>query len=163
MPGYWTIHLPDAAATARLGALIADAAEAGDTILLSGDIGAGKSHLARALIAARRARAGELQEDIPSPSFTLVQTYRAGPVEIWHVDLYRLGDPGEAAELGLDEAMGHVMAVVEWPEKLPPHLVTDAATRIALAPSGEGRIATIRPGGALAGRLAPLLAEMADA
>ena len=75
---------------------------AGDVLLLEGPIGAGKTAFARALIAARLAAAGAPAEDIPSPTFTLVQTYLAGPLEIWHADLYRLSHPDEAAELGLE-------------------------------------------------------------
>jgi tRNA threonylcarbamoyladenosine biosynthesis protein TsaE len=162
-PSCVTLPLPDADATARLGALLARAVRAGDTILLSGEIGAGKSHLARALIAALRAAAGEPPEDIPSPSYTLVQTYRAGATEIWHIDLYRLGDPGEVAELGLSEALGEAICLVEWPERLPPHLVPAEASTIALSPQGEGRLARLVLRGGLARRLGSILRAPADA
>ncbi len=89
----------------------------GDVLLLSGDIGSGKSHFARALITARLEPLG-LQEDIPSPTYTLVQTYQAGDVEIWHADLYRLCDPAEVSELGLTDAFTTAVCLVEWPDLL---------------------------------------------
>ena len=110
-----TIRLPDENATAALAGTIAPLLAAGDTLLLSGPIGAGKSAFARALI---RARLGNPQEEVPSPTFTLVQTYDAGEVEIWHCDLYRLSHPDEAAELGLQEAMATAICLIEWPDRL---------------------------------------------
>ncbi len=90
----------------------------GDTVLLSGPVGAGKSLFCRALIQARQAAVGRALEDVPSPSYTLVQTYDVGPVEIWHADLYRLGDPSEVTELGLDEAMDRAIVLIEWADRL---------------------------------------------
>ena len=106
-------------------------------VLLEGPIGAGKSHLARALI---RARLGRM-EDVPSPTFTLVQTYQAD-VEIWHADLYRLSHPDEVAELGLEDAFSHAICLIEWPDRLG-RLTPANAIRIALSTSGEGRSVTI--------------------
>ena len=79
-------------------------------------MGAGKSVLARAIIGEAQRLAGEIVEDVPSPSFTLVQTYAAGGHEIWHCDLYRLGDPDDLTELGLDEALIGAILLIEWPE-----------------------------------------------
>lgn len=107
----------DADETAGFAAMLAPRLGAGDTILLHGDLGAGKTHFARALIQARLAVAG-LAEDVPSPSFTLVQTYSDGEIEIWHADLYRLTGPGEVIELGLEEAFGTAICLVEWPDRL---------------------------------------------
>ena len=90
---------------------------AGDTVLLAGPVGVGKSHFARALIQDRLASLGRM-EDVPSPSFTLVQTYDLDDVILWHVDLYRLHGTGEIAELGLDEAFSEAICLVEWPERL---------------------------------------------
>ncbi len=104
--------------TAAFGAALAPALQAGDVILLEGDVGAGKTHLARAIIRARLAAAGKEEEDIPSPTFTLVQTYDAGSCEIWHADLYRVGDPAECYELGLPDAFDTAVCLVEWPEAL---------------------------------------------
>ena len=132
-----TILLPDAAATDRLGAWLADRLRAGDCLLLSGPIGAGKSHLARALI---RARLGRF-EDVPSPTFTLVQTYQAD-VEIWHADLYRLSHPDEVLELGLDEAFSTAICLIEWPDRLGK-LAPKNAVLVTLSTLGEGRQAQL--------------------
>jgi tRNA threonylcarbamoyladenosine biosynthesis protein TsaE len=106
-------------ATDALARRLADATEQGDTLLLSGELGAGKSHFARAFI--RHALGpGSAETDIPSPSFTLVQTYETETGEIWHADLYRLGGPEESLELGLDEAMDTARCLIEWPERLAP-------------------------------------------
>ncbi len=87
---------------------------AGDCLLLSGAIGAGKSHFARALIQSRLPR----PEDIPSPTFTLVQIYDLEFTELWHCDLYRLSDPFEVIELGLLEAFDAAVCLIEWPDRL---------------------------------------------
>ena len=100
--------------TAKFAARLAPLLRAGDTILLSGQIGAGKSAFSRALIRARLGR----QEDVPSPTFTIVQTYHAEDVEIWHCDLYRLTHPDEALELGLSEAFETAICLIEWPDRL---------------------------------------------
>jgi tRNA threonylcarbamoyladenosine biosynthesis protein TsaE len=123
-----TLTLADAAATERLAAAIAPRLARGDFLGLSGGLGAGKSLFARALIAARLAAVGRAEE-IPSPSYTLVQTYDLGDAELWHADLYRLGTPGEVVELGLDEAFDRAIAVVEWAERLGDAL---PARRLAL-------------------------------
>ena len=101
--------------TAAFAARLAARLGPGDTVLLSGEIGAGKSALARALI---RARLGDPVAEVPSPTFTLVQTYRAPDVEIWHADLYRLGDADEVRELGLEAAFDTAICLVEWPDRL---------------------------------------------
>lgn len=133
-----TFDLPDPAATDRLAEALAGALGPGDTLLLEGPIGAGKSHLSRALI---RARLGSPNEDVPSPSFTLVQTYPADP-PIWHADLYRLSHPDEVLELGLDEAFGSAICLVEWPDRLGAATPKDAI-RLRLSHQGEGRRAEI--------------------
>ena len=94
-------HLPDEGATTRLGEDLAMALRAGDVLALSGDLGAGKTTLARGLI---RAMAGDEGLDVPSPTFTLVQSYDTR-VPLNHFDLYRLGSPDELDELGLDEML----------------------------------------------------------
>lgn len=133
MPHTVSAFLPSEGETADLGRWLAPRLVAGDCVLLEGPIGAGKSHLARALI---RARLGRM-EDVPSPTFTLVQTYQAD-VEIWHADLYRLSHPDEVAELGLEEAFSQAICLIEWPDRLG-HLTPAHAIRIALTASGEGR------------------------
>lgn len=86
----------------------------GDTLLLSGPIGAGKSTFARAVIQARLGYA----EDVPSPTFTLVQVYDHPDGDMWHCDLYRLTDSQEVFELGLDEAFADAICLIEWPDRL---------------------------------------------
>ena len=127
------IPLPDETATDALARRCAARARPGDTFLLEGEIGAGKSHFARAFI---RARLGA-ETEVPSPTFTLMQTY--GPEEaIWHVDLYRLADTGELVELGLDEALGRAICLIEWPDRLGDLRPRDAAI-LHFSVSGAGR------------------------
>jgi len=103
--------LKDEAATASLGARLASLARVGDVITLSGPLGVGKTALARGFIAAL-GHDGE----VPSPSFALVQPYDEVSPRVWHVDLYRLEEPSEIDELGLDSAAGAVL-LIEWPER----------------------------------------------
>ena len=136
-----TLFLPDAEATTRLGARIAPMLRPGDTLLLHGPIGAGKTHFARAVVQARLAAVG-LREDVPSPTFTLVQVYQAGDVEIWHSDLFRLTHPDEVTELGLQDAFDTAICLVEWPEKLADLAPADAL-HLRFAAQGEGRSVSI--------------------
>lgn len=125
-----SLILADEAATGRLAAAIAVASRPGDLILLAGDLGAGKTAFARAFI---RTRAGSAI-DVPSPTFTLVQTYDLPGGSIWHVDLYRTARTAEARELGLDEALADAIVLIEWPERLGPALgAVLAADRLDLA------------------------------
>lgn len=135
------LPLPSEADTAALGVRLASVAQPGDCLLLSGPIGAGKSTLARAFI---RGRCGK-GEDVPSPTFTLVQVYEDGKTEIWHADLYRLTHPDEVWELGLDDAFLKAICLVEWPDRLGKH-VPDGALHLALEADGDGRRAVIRGG-----------------
>ncbi len=142
-PAPLSLILPDARATEALGQRLAELARPGDVILLEGPIGAGKSCLARACIRARLGR----EEEVPSPTFTLVQVYEAD-VEICHADLYRLTHPDEVWELGLDDAFQTAICLVEWPDRLGDHVPPDALS-IRLDAAGEGRRAVIgggRPG-----------------
>jgi len=143
-----SIPLADEAATDRLAVWLAHRLRAGDCVLLDGPIGAGKSHLARALIRARLGR----PEDVPSPTFTLVQVYEAAGVDIWHADLYRLSHPDEVLELGLADAFGQAICLVEWPDRLGA-LAPPDSLRLSLSMAGDGRIALLRGGrdGLLAG------------
>ena len=137
--------LPDPDATSRLGAAIAAALEPGDAVLLYGPLGMGKSTLARGLIRAMT-RPGE---DVPSPTFTLVQFYESEP-PVAHFDLYRLSRPGEAAEIGLDEALDEGCAVIEWPERLgdePARWLGPDILTVVLAERGAGRLATVSGAG----------------
>ena len=141
------MKLADEAATARLGAAIAAALQPGEAICLSGPLGAGKSTLARALV---RALTGA-GEDVPSPTFTLVQFYDGPRLKVAHFDLYRLSNPDEAYEIGLDEALDDGAAVIEWPERLAGRLPADRLD-VGIAFEDEGRRATLTPHGAWEGR-----------
>lgn len=136
-----TLDLPTAADTEALGRRLATLTASGDVILLEGPIGAGKSCLARAFIRARMGR----EEEVPSPSFTLVQVYEADGVEIWHADLYRLTHPDEVLELGLDDAFTSAICLVEWPDRLGTHVPPDAL-RLRLEAKGDGRRAVVTGG-----------------
>lgn len=107
-------RLPSLADTQQMARVVAGALRPGDVILLSGPLGAGKSAFARSIIMSLI----QSDEPTPSPTFTLVQTYEAPRFDIWHFDLYRLSDPSEAQELGLDEALKASVLLVEWPERL---------------------------------------------
>lgn len=108
-------HGPDA--TAGLARRLAGMVRAGDVLLLAGPVGAGKTHFARSLIQARLAQAG-LREDVPSPTFTLVQTYDDGRVPMVHADLYRLSSVDEVFEIGLADAFDTAVTVIEWPDRM---------------------------------------------
>lgn len=135
------LNLACADDTARLGQWLAPKLVPGDCLLLNGPIGAGKSHFARALILARLGR----REDVPSPTFTLVQTYQAD-VEIWHADLYRLTHPDEVLELGLDAAFDTAISIIEWPDRLGKSCPADAI-RLGFEHMGDARLVRIDLGG----------------
>jgi tRNA threonylcarbamoyladenosine biosynthesis protein TsaE len=143
--------LADEEATTALATRIAPVLQPGDTLLLDGEIGAGKSAFARALI---RARLGRMEE-VPSPTFTLVQTYEDDAADLWHCDLYRLTDPDEALELGLDAAFEAAICLVEWPDRLgvatPPN-----ALRLAFSAGDDHHELTISGPAEWAKRLSAL-------
>jgi tRNA threonylcarbamoyladenosine biosynthesis protein TsaE len=142
------MNLADEAATGRLGAAVAARLESGEAVCLSGPLGAGKSTLARALVRALTTPT----EEVPSPTFTLVQFYDGPRLAVAHFDLYRLSNPDEAYEIGLDEALDAGAAVIEWPERLEGRLPPDRLDiEIALADDG-GRTARVTPHGAWEGR-----------
>jgi tRNA threonylcarbamoyladenosine biosynthesis protein TsaE len=154
-----SLHLACPEDTDRLGRILASCLRAGDTVLLEGPVGAGKTHLARALI---RARLGE-SEDVPSPTFTLVQTYETAETEIWHADLYRLSHSDEIAELGLEAAFDSAICLVEWPDRLGT-LAPAEALHLRLTPEAEGRHARIDGGRAgFLAQIAALWAETSEA
>jgi len=125
---HMTVALPDLAATASLGAAIAGTLARGDAVLLRGDLGSGKTTLARAILTAMG-----VDETVPSPTFTLVQTYETARFPVSHYDLYRLKRASEMDELGLDEALDDGAALIEWPERAEDRLPSDALTVHLLA------------------------------
>ena len=141
------MRLADEAATARLGAALAGLLRPGESVCLSGPLGAGKSTLALALVRALTSPA----EEVPSPSFTLVQFYEGPRLRVAHFDLYRLSNPDEAYEIGLDEALEEGAAIIEWPERLAGRLPADRLD-VEIAFDGAGRRARLTPHGAWEGR-----------
>jgi tRNA threonylcarbamoyladenosine biosynthesis protein TsaE len=117
--------------TNALGEWIAAELRAGDTIALEGDLGAGKTTLARAIL-----RALGVSGEVPSPSFTLVQHYDAPHLKVAHCDFYRIEDPAEVDELGLEDAVNEGALLVEWPERAPGRVARDAL-RIRIGILGE--------------------------
>ena len=142
------ITLADAAATLALGRRLGGALGPGDVVCLSGNLGAGKTTLARGAIEAWTGYADE----VPSPTYTLVQTYDGERGELWHVDLYRLKQPDDAWELGLEDAFASAACLVEWPERLGGRLPADRLD-VELKPEGEGRTAALTAHGAWRAKL----------
>ena len=128
------LALPDEAATAGLARVLGRSLEVGDLLALEGPLGVGKTALARALIQA--VKGGDPAEAVPSPTFTLLQTYQRRP-PLWHFDLYRLAGPEEVWELGWEEARDEAALLVEWPERLGTLLPADRL-HVALAFDAEG-------------------------
>ncbi|MEO8531134.1 MAG: tRNA (adenosine(37)-N6)-threonylcarbamoyltransferase complex ATPase subunit type 1 TsaE [Deltaproteobacteria bacterium] len=121
--------------TAALAARLAERVQIGDTLLLSGPIGAGKSVFARSLIQSLLTRTGQ-NEDVPSPTFTLVQRYQAGNLPIVHADLYRLKNRHELDDIGLLDDIGTALTLIEWPELLPEWIRGEA---LSLTIAGDGQ------------------------
>jgi len=137
------VELPDLAASAALAANIAARLRPGDAVALSGEVGAGKTTLARAILAAL-GREGE----VPSPSFAIVEPYDAPPLAlpVVHADFYRLADPSELAEIGLDDLREGAVLIAEWPEHAGGFEDEPGCLSIALEMEGNGRVAIVRPG-----------------
>ena len=155
----------DEAATARIAGAVAHVSLAGDVLALAGDLGSGKTAFARGFIRALTTP----EEEVPSPTFTLVQTYAAGGGTLYHFDLYRIEDPEEAWELGIEEAFAGGITLIEWPERLgrllPPDRLDIRFEMPPGAPPAERRV-TFAAGPAWRRRLAQLrdaLGKNADA
>jgi len=143
----FAIDLPDLAATEAFGKRLASLLRRGDVVALKGELGVGKTTLARAIVAGLSPDEG----DVPSPTFTLVQTYPArladGPAELWHFDLYRLERPNQVYELGIEEALAEGVSLIEWPELAMNLLPKDRLLTIELEiTNGHARRATIAGG-----------------
>ncbi|MGD9979813.1 MAG: tRNA (adenosine(37)-N6)-threonylcarbamoyltransferase complex ATPase subunit type 1 TsaE [Hyphomonadaceae bacterium] len=142
------VALPDAMATLAFGRRLGERIRPGDVICLSGSLGAGKTTLARGAIEAWTG----YPDEVPSPTYTLVQAYDGEGGELWHVDLYRLRHPDEAWELGLEDAFSSAACLIEWPERLEGQLPHDRL-EVDLKPDGEGRSAVLRAHGAWRAKL----------
>jgi tRNA threonylcarbamoyladenosine biosynthesis protein TsaE len=149
------VDLADEQATAALAGRVAALALPGDVIALSGELGAGKTSFARAFI---RARGGE--EIVPSPTFTLVQTYDLPGAAIWHFDLYRLRAAEEAWELGIEDAFHDGISLIEWPERLGL-MLPERHLRVALdfTAMPDARRATLSGDSDWAARLVAIVVE----
>ena len=137
------VALPDLAASAALGHRIAERLRPDDVVALSGELGAGKTTLARAILAGL-GHAGE----VPSPSFAILEAYAAPPLRVAavHADFYRLADASELAELGLDELREGAVLIAEWPERVGGFANEPGCLAIALESAGNARAAIVRPG-----------------
>jgi tRNA threonylcarbamoyladenosine biosynthesis protein TsaE len=128
--------LPNEDATEALGATLAARLKPGDVVGLKGDLGAGKTTLARAII---RAAAADPDLIVPSPTFTLVEVYDTPGGAYWHFDLYRLDDPQQVYELGWEEARAEGIVLLEWPDRLGPLLPQHLSVTLELAGDGGRR------------------------
>jgi tRNA threonylcarbamoyladenosine biosynthesis protein TsaE len=145
----------DEAETARLAGVVARVARSGDVIALSGDLGSGKTAFARGFIRALTTPS----EEVPSPTFTLVQTYSTNGHTIYHFDFYRIDDPEEAWEIGIEEAFAGGIALIEWPERLGRLLPVDRldiCLERAAGTSGTERRITLAAGPSWSKRLTAL-------
>lgn len=149
------LDLPDETATVRLGAALAGLLRVGDVLALHGDLGAGKTALARAII---RARVGDPLAEVPSPTFTLLQTYDgADGLPLAHYDLYRLERPEDVFELDFDDALASGATLIEWPDRLGPLLPRDRLDLTLLIAGPSARRAVLTAAGpAWADRLGSL-------
>jgi tRNA threonylcarbamoyladenosine biosynthesis protein TsaE len=148
------VDLPDEAATGAFAARISALAAVGDIIALKGDLGAGKTTFARGFIRARGST-----EEVPSPTFTLVQVYDLTPAAIWHFDLYRLKSPEEAWELDIEEAFVEGISLIEWPERLDPLLPQRRLQINSCSVTSEARRAILDAGESWQKRLAGIVAH----
>jgi tRNA threonylcarbamoyladenosine biosynthesis protein TsaE len=150
------VDLPDETSTAALATRIAAVAAPGDIIALKGDLGTGKTAFARAFIWASGNR-----DEVPSPTFTLVQIYDAGPAVVWHFDLYRIRAPEEAWELGIEDAFITGISLIEWPERLGPLLPERRLElRFVFGDEPGARRIAIDPGKEWQERLAIIVADV---
>ena len=158
------LPLADDSATRALGRALAGLLRPGDLVALHGDLGSGKTTLARAMINALPDTAGApVEEEVPSPTFTLVQTYARRPAEVWHFDLYRLTAPEEAYELGLEEALAEGITLIEWPERLGPLLPPlRLDLELSFLDDPAARQVTLSGGGDWPDRLSGLEADWSD-
>lgn len=135
-------ELPDLSATERLAEALVTQAQPGLVVLLDGPVGAGKTTLARAVIQHCLAQYGFF-EDVPSPTFTIVQSYDAGALSIWHADLYRLSNTSELEELGLSAAFEDAFCLIEWPDRLGDAQPPALGITLSYGEAADARLATM--------------------
>ena len=133
MPAF-SMSLADETATEQLGATLAARLHPGDVVGLQGELGSGKTTLARAIL---RAAAGDPELIVPSPTFTLVEVYETPRGTFWHFDLYRLETPEQVFELGWEEALAEGISLVEWPERLGPLLPQHLSVTLEVEDDGR--------------------------
>ena len=152
-PTTWRIDVADEAGTRKIADDVSGLVKPGDLVTLSGDLGAGKTAFARALV---RRLSGDPDLEVPSPTFTLMQVYEALDFPIVHADLYRIGNPSELAELGWDEATDSALVLVEWADRAGGALPDERLdVRLTIPPEGgEKRIIELSVFGAFATRIA---------
>lgn len=149
MPSALAIELPGEGATAALAARIAGLARRGDVVALRGPLGSGKTAFARAFIRARFAT----REEVPSPTFTLVEIYGSSPPLVWHFDLFRLERPEEVWELGIEDALADGISLIEWPERMGELLPRERLDiELAFGAAADARTAILVPSSGWAGR-----------
>lgn len=129
-----TYFAADAASLMAFGAVIYPILQIGDVITLTGELGAGKTTFARGLIQSALSE----NEDVPSPTYTLIQTYELADFDLWHCDLYRLNAPDDVLELGLIDMEADIVSLIEWPDKMGGHVNPDALN-CHITFKGEGR------------------------
>ncbi len=161
LPLLSSLSLADLTATAAFARRLAGVVRIGDVLALSGELGVGKTTFARSFINALPRPTGDyLEEEVPSPTFTLVQIYDRRPAAVWHVDLYRLTTPEEAVELGLEEAFASAITLIEWPERLGPYLLADRLQlAFRFADGSDGRQVDLFGGQGWQSRLSGVLAH----
>ncbi len=154
-PPFREIELADLTATERLAGELAALAAAGDVFALWGDLGVGKTAFARAFIRQLGRAQGKPIDEVPSPTFTLVQIYDELEPAVWHVDLYRLEGRAETVELGLEEAFEDAVTLIEWPDRLDGALPPDRLDlELRMADDPAARIAVLKIHGRAAERYA---------
>ena len=150
----YPVELADEAATEALAGRVALEAQRGDVIALEGTLGTGKTSFARAFV-----RALGVEDEVPSPTFTLVQIYDTARGAVWHFDLYRLARPEDAYELGIEEAMGDGISLIEWPERLGALLPRERLDiALAMGATPQSRRATLRAAPSWTARLPKVIA-----
>lgn len=154
LPPFVTVPLADEAATVRLAARVAALLAPGDLVCLSGSLGAGKTVFARGVVTALAERSGTPVDEVPSPTFTLVQLYDFPDFMLYHFDLYRIERAEEIFELGIEDALADGVSLIEWPEKMASLLPVERLDiDLSQGPAETARVTTLTPHGGWVARL----------